>query len=530
MNADIGEVARRLEVDYVLDGSVRTQDDRVRVTAALLRTSDARRLWSDSYDGRLDDIFEIQQRIGSSVAGALRRKLVKAVLPSGPLVTNGEAYNLYLTARGLIRTYKRQDGATAVGLLRDAIKIDPDFAPAWASLAEATQLEGATSGYEGLAEATPRAERYARHALKLAPDLAQAHRTLGMLLPFGTPSAQAHLRHAAELDPNTAENFIWLGVSHGAAGEFKKEQDALRKAVQLDPYWFRTTAHAAVAAAEMGNRAEAEAIVRRGSSKNEVVQHLLLGRIAWIFGDFSEAARRLSIVARSDSSRWGDTARRHLNDANYAIGLTTHTLAAVPPPNDQRRLTTVWIEVPPAPSVWRLRNRSPSAAGTYRDYNHKAAKLMLLAGRGRELVSAYDSPHGLLTLLPNDTLRVDQLPEAPVIALALRQAGRSADESKLLREANAAVHATYRRGRVPFWFDASAAAIRAVQGRRDEALSMLERAERRGWTHTANTDLRDIGDEPAFRSLKGDARFERLRARLAAHQARERRETENLRL
>jgi TolB-like protein/DNA-binding winged helix-turn-helix (wHTH) protein len=89
-DADVREVARRLDVDYVVEGSVRRQGDRVRVNANLVRASDGIRLWSDSYDGKLDDIFAIQQRIGVSIAAALRRKLVRAPALSGPLVTNGE--------------------------------------------------------------------------------------------------------------------------------------------------------------------------------------------------------------------------------------------------------------------------------------------------------------------------------------------------------------------------------------------------------------------------------------------------------
>ncbi len=129
---DVVQVARRLNVDYVLEGSVRTQGDRVRVNADLIRASDSVRLWSDTYDGKLDDIFAIQQRIGGSIAGALQRKLLRTPALSGPLVTNGEAYNLYLTARGLIRTHNRHVTATAADLLRDAINIDPGYAPAWA--------------------------------------------------------------------------------------------------------------------------------------------------------------------------------------------------------------------------------------------------------------------------------------------------------------------------------------------------------------------------------------------------------------
>jgi hypothetical protein len=186
------------------------------------------------------------------------------------------------------------------------------------------------------------------------------------------------------------------------------------------------------------------------------------------------------------------------------------------------------MEAPPAPSVWLSRNRSRIHAEIYRDQNHKAAKLMLNAGRASELAATYNSATGLLSLRPGQLLRVDQLHEAPVIALALRQVGQVATADRILREADAAIRATYRRGRVPFWFDSDAAAVWAAQGRRNEAISALQRAMNRGWTHSANTDLRDIDDEPAFRSLHGHRQFERLRAALAARNAQERKETVQL--
>ena len=151
---------------------------------------------------------------------------------------------------------------------------------------------------------------------------------------------------------------------------------------------------------------------------------------------------------------------------------------------------------------------------------------MLNAGRARELIATYDGPTGLLRLRSGKAVRVDQLSETPVIALALRAAGRKAEADRILRQADAAMRAVLARGRVPFWFEADAAAIWAVQGRTGDAISMLERAMSRGWAHVGSADLPDIGDEPAFRSLHKDPRFERIRAKLSANHARERRESE----
>ena len=527
-NPNLDEVAERLDVDYVLEGSVRRQGGEVRVNAGLVRARDGMRLWSETYDGEVDDIFAIQQRIGAAIAGAMQRKLVRTPSLSGPLVTNGEAYTLYLTARSLIRTRNRRVGPTAADLLRDAIRLDPGYAPAWASLAEATLLQGALADYETFIAAVRKANGFARHAVKLAPGLAEAHRALGHTIGYGEPEGVAHLRRAVELEPNNAENLISLAPALNAAGEFDRELAAYRTANKLDPLWYRTTGIQAIAIAERGNRAEAEAIGRQGLRDNEANLHILLGRIAWIFADYSESVRHWSIVARSDSPRWANTAQRTIHDATHAVGIFTGDLVDVPgsPAVAGRDNWRIWTESAPTPAEWQRRNRDAVTAQVYRKHNLVAAKLMLNAGRWRELVATYDSKMGLFGLGHRRPVRVDQVAEAPIVALALRSASRGTEADRLLRDADKAARATKGRGRAPFSFDVDAAAVLAVQGRKEAALELLERSYRRGWRQNSGTSLRDIADEPAFRSLHGEPRFARLQARLAAHYARERREVE----
>ena len=526
-NDDLGEVARRLKVEYLVEGAVRKQGERVRVNAHLVRADNGTRLWSDSYDGTLDDIFAIQRSIGLAIGGALRRKLV-AEPPSGALVTNGKTYNLYLTARGLIRSRSRRAGPTAVDLLRDAIQIDPKFAPAWASLGEATLLAGALMDSERFVGAVAEGQGHARHALKLAPDLPEAHRVLGSLSGYGTPQAVAHLRRAASLDPNNAETMIVLGGTYGATGEFQDELAAYRRALELDPVWFRAAGSLATALAEMGERREAEAIVKRSLPPNDIEHHLVLGKVASVSGDFSEAYRRWSIVEGSKSPRWSNSAGRYRKQIALALGMSKEKAAVIPRPLDQRHLERIWMDRPPEPSIWKARNRDAFAAAVYRDENHVAAKMMLNSGRWGELVAAYDGPGGLVGIRRGVPVREDQLSEAPVAALALRRAGRNAEADDVLRQAQALVERIELRGRVPFWFDADVAALLAVGGKREAAASRLSRAFDRGWRHAGFTDLPDVAQEPTLALLRGDPRFERLQKNLRAHRARERAETATL--
>lgn len=518
---DVREVARRLDVSYVLEGSVRRQGDRVRVSASLVSGRDGTQLWSDSYDGSLDDIFGIQREIGSAIAGALRRKLVRPPPLAGPLVTKGEVYDLYLTARGLLRTRDRRVGPTAAGLLRDALNIDPGYAPAWASLAEAAQFSGALGDNERYARAI-HARAYARRAIQLAPDLAQAHRVYGQFYGYGSAESLAHLRRAAELDPRDPENLVALSEAYGAVGEFEQQQAMCRQAHQVDPLWFRTVGCQGILAAEMGDRAEAEAIARRDFRDMAIQQDLQLGRIAWIVGDFSEAYRRWEMIVRSGSPRWSERVKVSMDDTAFLLGLRAAPPADIPQPIWSRRAWPVRMEKAPPPAVWRLRNGDPVRAEVYRLDNLVAAKLMLSSGRVGELAATFRGETGLLGIRRGRPVRVDQIDAAPLVTLALRGGGDSAEAERILREAEAAVRAVYARGRVPFWFDADAAALFAVRGRTNEALAALERALGRGWTHSGPSDLGDLNSEPAFEALRGHPRFRWIAARIAAHYARER--------
>jgi TolB-like protein/DNA-binding winged helix-turn-helix (wHTH) protein/tetratricopeptide (TPR) repeat protein len=522
--SDIREIARRLNVNYVLEGSVQTRGKRVRVTSDLVRASDGIRLWSDSYDGDLDDIFVIQRSISTAIADALRRKLVRASPLTGPMVTNPQAYNFYLTARGLLKTGGPDVGHMAANLIRDSLNSDSGYAPAWVSLARAVQLDAVAAGPEAFIAARRDAQRFAAHALEIAPDLAEAHRELGFILPYGSPESKAHLRRAAELDPNDAENLLGLGLAQSASGEFDQELETYRRANAIDPLWYRTTGQLAIALSEMGNRREAEAVGRGGFAENPSNLEIILGRIAWNLGDSSEAARHWSIVARSNSPRWSEIAKGRLEEVRYKLGLGGAAEDAQPSDPERRRTFRSWIEAPPNAAVWRAHNRDPMTADQYRENNLIAAKLMLNAGRTKELAATYDSAIGLMSLRPAKPLRVDQLSEAPVVAIALRQAGRSDEADRLLAQADRLVRNVYAGTAVPFWFEADAAAIFAAEGMTRDALSALERALSRGWTHAGVADLRDIADEPAFRPLRGNGRFERIRSALTQRNVQERAE------
>lgn len=522
------EVGRKLNVDYVLEGSVRAQGEQVRVTTALIRTSDGVQLWSNNYDGQLGDIIAIQQQIGSSVAGALKRRLVHKA-ERGSVARSAEAQNLYLTARGMLRARQPGLAPQAADLLRQAIRLDPGYAPAWSSLAQALRFADPSRTHETVIAVLPHAERFARHSIRLDPQRAEGHATLGMLLGFTSPEARSALDRAIELEPNNVEVLVWLATSQRASGEFGLSLANYRRALELDPSWGRAIRDLAVSTAEMGDRSAADLLVARAPATNETHNNLH-ARVAWVAGDFSEAIRRWSLVTGSDSPR-AELASQFVQDALFEVGLGGAPLPDWPPNVDGRlENRRVRLTAPPSPSVWSRQNRSKHAALIYRKENRVGAKLMLNAGRARELIATFDSSTGLLGIRPGQRLRGDLLMDAPTVVQALRRVGRNPEADRLLKEGDAIIRATDRRGPVPFSFDVDASAIWALQGRRDEALSRLERAFQRGWVHIGDSDLKDIADEPAFASLLGHPRFERMRRRIRDHYQRERLEIERMQI
>jgi hypothetical protein len=278
-----------------------------------------------------------------------------------------------------------------------------------------------------------------------------------------------------------------------------------------------------MSSAAMGDRAAAEDMVRRGFPDDAMLQNFALGRVAWHFGDYSEAVRRWSAVGNSQT-RYASPAKLSLEDMMYALHLSGQLPSRPPRPfiGDFRFGPRAWMSTPPSESEWRWRNRSRPAALVYHAVNIVGAKLMLNSGRASELVATYDSPTGLLGIRPGDTIAKCQLLEVPVIALALRQVGRGAEAEALLRQSDALIRHIYRGGKVPAWFDQDAAAVWAVQGKNTQAIVTLDRSFRRGWVHGGRHDLPKIEDEPAFRLLRGDPRFEALRRKYEQHLARER--------
>jgi len=261
-------IGEKLGVTTLLEGTVRKQGERVRIVAELINAADGIELWTRTFDRELKDIFAVQQEIAAAVASSLKVTLLGSDERSStkPATGNTEAHNAYLLGhyhrqRGNLEDYRR-----AVGYFDEAIRLDPDYALAYAERSEAFTLIGDFSGH-GKTE-WPKARNDAEKAVAIAPALAEAHAALGWVrffVEWKFAEGLSELRRAKELSPaNPTANDLLARVTV-YLGELDKAEKQARQAVELDPLAFPAQHNLARALWFEGKLDEADAIARKAA-------------------------------------------------------------------------------------------------------------------------------------------------------------------------------------------------------------------------------------------------------------------------
>jgi TolB-like protein/Tfp pilus assembly protein PilF len=331
-NLEVPEIARKLAVAHVLEGSVRSSGDRLRITTQLVRAADGTHLWSQTYDRPLGDIFELQDEIASAVVSELKIKLLTESPKSK--VRKPEAHTLFLQARAIADQYTPATLDNAISLYRRALEVDPSYAEAWDGLAfiYANQaLDGLRPREEGFRlsnEAAQEAlildsrsalaharlgwisiyydqdlERAARHFEDaLAADSGNAEvlkMTVALLWHIGRlDQAIQYAEHVVARDPVNSDAYLSLARANYFAGRFETAIPQYRTAIALSPSGLG------------GHAMLGEALVMQGDARAALEEIKLESDAAWVLEVRSVAHHALGKAAASEAE-WKELAERY---------------------------------------------------------------------------------------------------------------------------------------------------------------------------------------------------------------------------
>ena len=240
----IPTVAEQLKVAHVLEGSVRTSGNRVRITAQLVEARSDSHLWSESYDRELDDIFAVQDEIAAAISDALKVTLMpdaeKVMQPTIRETAKPAAYDAYLQARELVHLRGKENLEQAVSHLERSLRLDNDFAPAHAQLAIATTLlvdHPAAYGALSLEEVRRRALPHLDRAQALEPNSAEAYGGRALLAHFSSDlnSTIEYARKALASNPSNVDAMNWLYSGLIALGRYEEADATLEQILEIDP-------------------------------------------------------------------------------------------------------------------------------------------------------------------------------------------------------------------------------------------------------------------------------------------------------
>jgi adenylate cyclase len=235
----VQQVSREMGVKYVLEGSVRSAGERVRITAQLVDGTIGQHLWADRYDRELKDIFAIQDEITMNIMIALQVKLTKGEQArlQAKYTNNLEAYVKYLQAGEYFAKFSREGTVLAKQKYQEAIALEPEYAPAYAGLA-GTFLQEVWHGWsEKPEESGAMAMQYAQKCVALDESLSLAHAVLGIiyLVLRQWDKAIEESEIAVALSPNSADSVVLLAVTYKTVGRIEEALSMLKKAMLLNP-------------------------------------------------------------------------------------------------------------------------------------------------------------------------------------------------------------------------------------------------------------------------------------------------------
>ena len=500
------ETARQLGITHLLDGSVRTAGNRVLVIVTLTRVSDGAQMWSEKYERQLGDIFAVQGEIAKTVSS----RLAQSFGVTSNQATTPEVYDRYLAARQLVRERREGPLKEADGLLRQAIALDPDYAPAYAELSQVQMLlsdHPTNYGSRPLKEARAEAARFAKKAIQLDPNLGDAYAAMGLLNIYDE-SSLPYYRKAVQLSPQRSDYHRWLGQVLWISNRFDEGLAEYRRAVELDPLWGLNYDHLTGALLFIGRNDEAHALLRRflALSRDDRSKIQLLR-------SFANAENRLA-----DNLRYSQTLYKRFGDERLMQFYLANALGWLGEPGAASRYTAF---DPMTTAILRGDNSRfvAEAKALGPDFWDRAnfwgsARLLLLMGHSKDLVALYDQSRPAIHAghLDEDTVAV------PELILALRQEGRTPEADHLLEVFSRNNSQLPKAGLGGAIRKVNQATIDALSGRNAEAARTIDELSRSSPLSLNFVPSISLLDNPLFASLRNDPRLavadERVRTAL----------------
>jgi TolB-like protein/tetratricopeptide (TPR) repeat protein len=298
--ADLRDIAKQLGVMHIVEGSVQKANDQVRVNVQLINAMTDGHLWADTYDRKLTDLFAVESDIAKTIADTLQAKLTgseKMAMSKAPTI-NPDAYQLYLQGRFFWNKRTAADLRKAAEYFDQAIQIDPNYALAYATKAQALFLLPAYGG-GAPNDYFPAAKVAAEKAVTLDPLSSDAQAVLASLkaiYEWDYPGSIAAYERVIELNPNDATARQWFGNTILAnAGKVEREEKELKRALELDPLSLVINTNTGIAYFHAGHFDQAIAQLRKTleMDQNFYYARYNLGLVLEIKGDGASAVKEL---------------------------------------------------------------------------------------------------------------------------------------------------------------------------------------------------------------------------------------------
>jgi TolB-like protein/DNA-binding winged helix-turn-helix (wHTH) protein/Tfp pilus assembly protein PilF len=296
----VPDIAKKLHVDHVLEGSVQTSANSVRITAALIRTDSGQYLWSKTYDRANNDYFSVEDEIARDIAGALTSTALPPNKAASTCGQSGAAYNLMLQGRYLGRRNTRAERDRSIELYQQAVALEPNCARAWAWLSTAYGVQ-ANLGWVARDLGYQRARDAAEHALRLDPLEADAHAALAYVdeaYDWNWSAADTELKRALELNAGSVRVLNMNGHLAMDLGQTDRAINFYRRAADQDPLSPGALIGLAAALWSRGQLGEAEAVYRRAAALSPVMVQAWIAFVVLERGD--RTAARVEIEQETD--------------------------------------------------------------------------------------------------------------------------------------------------------------------------------------------------------------------------------------